>query len=328
MQGLCEYVYEMCGCSIHGGSVFQTGPSECVLSDVPSWTEDMTLCIKSNFPKAAILVSGSSQSLTGFVVMIKLPPRPSSAQRGSRCLWGRQGRSPSRRHRGEGASGSKAVAPVRWAVRWGGRLMWQWAALAWGGAGWVLVGAGWALTLVGWAWIGWNWSWAGLCVAWWVLYWTCRGCCSRSLLSFQQCGWSSKRKPGKRGGSRGSSQGCLGCSMETAAAVLALLSLGAVIGLELGLFSKAGSPAAGHAGQEPFPEHQQQNQGQDRASYGSHYYHSPEAAVRRILDTVGASGVAAGAAAWIPGPVWSLFGQGVCMAQGIADHLSTAWRGG
>lgn len=48
----------------------------CVLSDIPMWTEEMTACVKSNFPGSLISVHGTTQSLTGFNVVIKLQPPP------------------------------------------------------------------------------------------------------------------------------------------------------------------------------------------------------------------------------------------------------------
>ena len=44
--------------------------------DVPSWTDEMSECVKSRFYTAIISVHSSSESLSGFNVVVKVPPPP------------------------------------------------------------------------------------------------------------------------------------------------------------------------------------------------------------------------------------------------------------
>ena len=67
---LCGFVHDICCCSKRGGRVYRLADHGCIVSDIPEWTDDMTLCLKSRFPAATVSVRGATDSITGFNVMI------------------------------------------------------------------------------------------------------------------------------------------------------------------------------------------------------------------------------------------------------------------
>ena len=75
VENLSRYVQQMCGCGSHGGRVHVVpNPERCIVSDVPAWTDEMTLCVKTRFPNASVSVHQTHQSLSGFNVIIALQP--------------------------------------------------------------------------------------------------------------------------------------------------------------------------------------------------------------------------------------------------------------
>ena len=46
----------------------------CYVVDLCQWKDDMTVCVKSRFPEADVKIVHSTTSLTGFCVVIKIPP--------------------------------------------------------------------------------------------------------------------------------------------------------------------------------------------------------------------------------------------------------------
>jgi hypothetical protein len=69
---LRDYVFEMCGCGMHGGRAVCIGLDKCILYDIPQWTDSMSRCVKNRFPSVDITVSYASSSLTGFQVLFVL----------------------------------------------------------------------------------------------------------------------------------------------------------------------------------------------------------------------------------------------------------------
>lgn len=72
IEDVCRYTSEMCSCSSHGGRICKVGKDTCVLSDIPTWTDEMSACVKNRFPSAAVSVHSAGGSITGFHVLIHL----------------------------------------------------------------------------------------------------------------------------------------------------------------------------------------------------------------------------------------------------------------
>jgi hypothetical protein len=75
---LRDYVFQLCGCGMHGGRAVVVADDKCVMYDVPRWSEGMSRCVKNRFPNVDITVSHASNSLTGFQVMFVLAPNEGS----------------------------------------------------------------------------------------------------------------------------------------------------------------------------------------------------------------------------------------------------------
>ena len=86
--GLCKFLYKLCSCSEHGGRVHQIDEGTCILSDIPLWTEQLSFCVKNNFPGVCIEIRQSQQSLTGFCVVFSLYDSPlASSGLGGWDVW-------------------------------------------------------------------------------------------------------------------------------------------------------------------------------------------------------------------------------------------------
>lgn len=74
---VCEYLQEMFSCSSQGGRICKLTDKACIISDVPSWTDEMSACLREKFSGVvSVEVHGSSESLTGFNVIVRIDDKP------------------------------------------------------------------------------------------------------------------------------------------------------------------------------------------------------------------------------------------------------------
>jgi hypothetical protein len=66
------YVDRLCG-GMSGCRVMVGENRKVVVADAPTWTDDMSQCIKGRFPGAQISVCQCNSSMSGFSVVIDLP---------------------------------------------------------------------------------------------------------------------------------------------------------------------------------------------------------------------------------------------------------------
>lgn len=75
---VAAYVDRLCG-GMSGCRVMMAGESrKVVVADAPTWTDDMSQCIKGRFPGIQISVCQCNSSMSGFSVVIDLPPLASA----------------------------------------------------------------------------------------------------------------------------------------------------------------------------------------------------------------------------------------------------------
>lgn len=86
IDDICTFVHEMCECSTRGGRVFRVNDQTCVVSDIPSWTDEMTDFLRCRFHTAEVSVHSASGSLTGFNVVVELPAPGSARENLGRAL--------------------------------------------------------------------------------------------------------------------------------------------------------------------------------------------------------------------------------------------------
>lgn len=71
---VASYVERLCG-GVDGCRVMVGEGRRVVVADAPSWTDDMSQCVKGRFPGSNLSVFQCSSSITGFSVVIELPGR-------------------------------------------------------------------------------------------------------------------------------------------------------------------------------------------------------------------------------------------------------------
>jgi hypothetical protein len=59
------------------GRVYKVDSSQCIVTDLMLWTNDMNDCVHARFPGCQVTIRHTTSSITGFVVVIRIQsPRP------------------------------------------------------------------------------------------------------------------------------------------------------------------------------------------------------------------------------------------------------------
>jgi hypothetical protein len=72
IDSVVEFLHELCRTNELGGQIRVVSPCSCVITDISSWTYDMTCRLESRFTSVEVDVERCTESLGGFAVRVRL----------------------------------------------------------------------------------------------------------------------------------------------------------------------------------------------------------------------------------------------------------------